>query len=523
MEGPLSLIRLLSLRFAVLFVLWAVPILLYVAISCIAIYQSGWLSILAWTLPPIWLTAWLVSKFWVVPKSRKHVSNEPIKVPAFWTAQDAAAMKVVEEFRDGVVDLDRMSIADPDRYFRDAQALSQLLAGHYHQVTSPNALSPLTIVELISVVHLSVEDLEAWVLQNLPGSDLVTVGQMEQLPAAFKALDIGQTILFLVSTIANPSKLFSYPIWRKSGNVTVALQEGLINAFYQVYLRQVGYYLIEMYSGRLKGGSRRYRQQFGQMAAAMHTSGGDASLFAALEDVSTAVVVMGQVKAGKSSLINALIMDKVAAISTLPETREVKRYDYRIEPSDNVLSLLDTPGYGEANVTDRQMSEIKSASQIADIILLVMAANSPARDADLQMVRELTAHYRQRPHLRPPPIIAVLTHIDLLRPVREWSPPYNWRNPKSAKEQSIANAVAYTKELFGEAVVGCACVYTGETHSPDSSVLDEVVPQLVEHMSHGHSAAILRAFYQQLSRQRFQQLATQVIGLLKHIGQSLVK
>jgi ribosomal protein S14 len=42
-------------------------------------------------------------------------------------------------------------------------------------------------------------------------------------------------------------------------------------------------------------------------------------------------------------------------------------------------------------------------------------------------------------------------------------------------------------------------------------------------MSHGHSAAILRAFYQQLSRQRFQQLATQVIGLLKHIGQTLVK
>jgi hypothetical protein len=30
-------------------------------------------------------------------------------------------------------------------------------------------------------------------------------------------------------------------------------------------------------------------------------------------------------------------------------------------------------------------------------------------------------------------------------------------------------------------------------------------------------------FRQQFSRQRVQQLATQVIGLLKHIGQSLVK
>jgi hypothetical protein len=66
-------------------------------------------------------------------------------------------------------------------------------------------------------------------------------------------------------------------------------------------------------------------------------------------------------------------------------------------------------------------------------------------------------------------------------------------------------------------------VYTGETHAADSSVADEVVPPLVEHLSHGHSAAILKAFYQQLSRQRFQQLSRQLLGLLKNIGRSLVE
>ena len=519
----MNFLRALSKRFTVMLVLWSLPVLLVVVVGGIALVQSGWLTFIAWTLPPLWLLSWIVGKYWKPPKLQKHSFSQPLTPPEFWTPHDAAAVQLVEEFRRQAPDVDRDSIADPNRYFNDAKSLAQLLAKHYHQERAENAFRSLTVVEILSVIHLSVEDLEQWLLENVPGSDLATVGQIEQLPAVFKAVDVGQTLLFLASTIANPSKLLTYPLWRKSGKVTVQLQNELMRAYYQVYLRQVSYYLIEMYSGRLKGGSRGYRRRFAPMAVALHASGGDASLLEELDDVSTTIAVMGQVKAGKSSLINALMKDKVAAISVLPETREVTRYEYRLADSENVISLLDTPGYNEADVTERQRSEIKSAAKMADIILLVMAANSPARDSDVQMVRELANHYRQHPHLKPPPIIAVLTHIDLLRPVREWSPPYNWRQPTSAKEHSIANALAYSRELFGHSMAAYACVYTGETHAADSSVADEVIPPLVEHLSLGHSAAILKAFYQQLSRQRFHQLSRQVIGLIKNIGKSFIE
>jgi predicted GTPase len=237
-----------------------------------------------------------------------------------------------------------------------------------------------------------------------------------------------------------------------------------------------------------------------------------------VNDVATTIAVMGQVKAGKSSLINSLIGDAVAATGILPLTREVQRFEYPIPGSSNAVTLLDTPGYEEYDLSKKQLREIATASEAADLLLLVMAANVTARQADLAMVKQLDQHYRDRPHLKPPVIVAVLTHIDLLRPVREWTPPYDWRNPQALKEQSMAGAVDYVRELFGDRISGYACVYTGKTHATDSSVADELVPLIVQHLSQGKMAAILKAFYKQLGAQRLQRLLKQTLGLLKNFS-----
>jgi predicted GTPase len=273
-----------------------------------------------------------------------------------------------------------------------------------------------------------------------------------------------------------------------------------------------------MFSGRLRGGAKQYRQRFGSMATAIHAADGQLEHLASVNDVATTIAVMGQVKAGKSSLINALIGDSVAQVGVLPETRLVQRYQYPIPGSTNFVTLLDTPGYDEADVSKKQLREIATASEAADLLLLVMAANVSARQADLAVIQQLDSYYRDRPHLKPPIIVAVLTHIDLLRPFREWNPPYDWRNPQSLKEQSIAGAVDYVRELFGDRIGGYACVYVGNRHGADSSVVDELVPQIMEHLSQGKMAAILKAFYKQLGSQRLQRLLKQTRGLLSSAG-----
>jgi predicted GTPase len=465
----------------------------------------------------VWLVAWLVGKLW--KPARLNDANRVclLQAPEFWTPRDAAAIAIVENYRAEAVDVDRLSIADPTRYQQDAVALAEKLAEHYHSGQREHAFEPLTMIEVFAVIHLAVEDLEEWMLQNVPGSDLATIGQLSQLPDLALALDGLQKIVYFASALFHPSKLLTYPLWRKSGRVTIEIQNELIRRLYQRYLGLIGYYLIEMYSGRLRGGAKQYRQRFGAMALAVHAANGQLEQLSALNDVATTIAVMGQVKAGKSSVINALIGANVAPTGILPLTRQVKRYEYPISGSSNsnVVTLLDTPGYDEADVTKKQLREIATAAEAADLLLLVMAANVSARQADLTMVKQLDQHYRERSHLKPPVMIAVLTHIDLLRPVREWSPPYDWRNPSTLKEHSMAGAVDYVRELFGDRISGYACVYTGSTHAVDSSVADELVPQIAQHLSQGKMAAILKAFYKQLGAQRLQRLLKQSLGLLK--------
>ncbi len=510
-----------SLRMFVLLALWALPVLFYAVVGSIALYQTGWFRWIVWVLPALWTLAWIVGKLWSPPRLQHAAHRKPIHAPEFWSPQDEAAISVVDQFRESVADVSSQSLPGMDRFLADASELARRLAAHYHAANgggeSDGFLNRLTLVEVLAVIHLAAEDLEDWTLRKVPGSELATIGQIGRVPGYINILDNLQKVAYLGSAILNPSRLLSYPLWRKSGRVTVEIQNELIRAFYGRYLRQVGYYMIEMYSGRLRGGSRNYREQFGRMASAVHAAGGSADALSSLRDVATTIAVMGQVKAGKSSLVNALVQENVAVTSVLPQTREVARIEFLLPGSSNKLTLLDTPGYSEASVTRRQQQEIETAAEIADIVLLVMAANVSAREPDVQIVRQLGEHYRTKSHLKPPTIIAVLTHIDFLRPVREWSPPYDWRHPTQLKEESIAAAVAYTKELFGEAIAGYACVYTGDVHDAPTSVADELVPQLLEHLDHGHSAAILKAFYQRLSRQRYEKLANQLIGLAKSV------
>jgi predicted GTPase len=270
-----------------------------------------------------------------------------------------------------------------------------------------------------------------------------------------------------------------------------------------------------MYSGRLRGGSETYRVKFGPLAAAAHRAEGDLSVLDRLDDVTTTIAVIGQVKAGKSSLINALMQGQVTSTSVLPETRQVTRHQYDLPDSSSSVTLLDSPGYSEANVSRQQSNEIQAAVEAADIVLLVMAANMPARQPDVQMIGELLRYYQSQPQLRPPTIIGVITHIDQLRPVREWSPPYDWRHPRGEKERAMAATVDYLQELFGDSVTEFVCVYTGDLHPSDSSVAEKVVPLLVDNLDAGHSAAVLKAFYKQITRDRFQRLVSQLIGLGK--------
>jgi len=75
--------------------------------------------------------------------------------------------------------------------------------------------------------------------------------------------------------------------------------------------------------------------------------------------------------------------------------------------------------------------------QLIDLVLLACSATHAGRAADANFLRALQAQYAKTPDRIAPPIVVALTHIDQLRPAREWNPPYNLARPSGVKETQI--------------------------------------------------------------------------------------
>jgi predicted GTPase len=291
----------------------------------------------------------------------------------------------------------------------------------------------------------------------------------------------------------------------------------LLASFYSRFIQRLGFYLIEMNSGRLRGGADAYRRAFPAESRELAPRCAGATASDASQPLTVALV--GQVSSGKSSLVNALLGSHQAAVDILPETKAVERYQTTLGDPAVTVTLLDTPGYGEAGATADQSRQIRSALQQSNAVLVVMDAHSPAREADRRTIDELKTWYAAQPQLKPPPLLGVLTHVDLLRPTLEWSPPYDWRQPTKVKEESIHEAVGYARELFRGALVDVVPICTHASGERAWGILEEIVPALASILSEAQSVALLRTFERDLDHDRFRTLLRQIqncgSGLLK--------
>lgn len=115
------------------------------------------------------------------------------------------------------------------------------------------------------------------------------------------------------------------------------------------------------------------------------------------------VAIVGRANAGKSSLVNALVGEKVAIISSKPQT--TRDNILGIVNGDNYqIVLVDTPGiHHSKNVLDKQMMKnVRSAVNGVDLILyLIDGTTSPDEEE-----REYIAHLQL-------PTKVVKTKIDL--------------------------------------------------------------------------------------------------------------
>ena len=503
----------------VLGAMFLIPVLMYLGMAVYALWATHLLTRLWWLLPACWVLTWGLSKVWPATPSTQQQLADFADAPPHWTARDQEAARIIRVYQERVNDFTPEQLTNPTFYQQQGQLLAMELASHYHPRAS-DAISSLTVPEVLAAMRLVVDDMEQWMLEAVPGSQLLTIRHWKMLGSAPKWYKRLQDTAWVASVLINPLNIARYFTSQLTlAPVTTELQTELLAVVYLRFIRQLGIYLIEMNSGRLRGGANEYRAAFQSSPQAAPGRVSDKWTPQAIAAQPVTIALVGQVSSGKSSLVNALSGSHQAEVDLLPETQSVTRYQLQLGEPAVAVTLLDTPGYSEAGITPSQLKQIQSALRESNCVLVVMDAHSPARDADVRAIRDLELWYKSQPRLKLPPMIGVLTHIDLLRPTLEWSPPYNWRSPAKPKEQSIHDAIEYVKGLFGQSLATLIPVCTAAAEERAWGVTEELLPAMMERLDDTRSVALLRAFEKDLDRDRLKRVLQQ----LRRSGSDLVR
>jgi GTPase len=139
------------------------------------------------------------------------------------------------------------------------------------------------------------------------------------------------------------------------------------------------------------------------------------------------VALVGRPNAGKSTLLNRLVGEKIAAVSDKPQTTRYRIEGVITRPAGQIV-LVDTPGVHKPGylLNRRMMAAVHEALEGVDLICLIRDASSPTGNGDrfvLDLVRDSAK-----------PALLLLNKTDRLPdkskllPLMEWyAKEYDWR------------------------------------------------------------------------------------------------
>ncbi len=130
------------------------------------------------------------------------------------------------------------------------------------------------------------------------------------------------------------------------------------------------------------------------------------------------VCILGRPNAGKSTLLNALVGEKLAIISPKPQTTRnrilgIIQIPKRKHKAGGQVILIDTPGVHKADTSlgRRMMSEVREAAEGCNLLLLITDATRRFGEDD-QSVLEILKRVKT-------PSLLLLNKIDLIRGGKE--------------------------------------------------------------------------------------------------------
>ena len=279
----------------------------------------------------------------------------------------------------------------------------ETVARHYHpQADHPALQTP--VAHVAALVELVADDFRRAFTRSVPWGKTVTLGRLlwwkEKGDRGWRTAMYLWQINRIRRIVMRPATALVQEAQDRFGqSLTTKSLDGLKQSAIDYCITKAGEYAIQLYSG----GFVLDRESRPRLSAQVERT--------AFDQEPLQILVAGQVKSGKSSLINALLGEMRAPVDALPATDEVGLYECRPEGLPPLL-LRDTPGYGAVAEAADPFSRLRSEIEECDLLLLVCSARSAARKADRELLGKIREFYRSDPKRMLPPILYVLTHID---------------------------------------------------------------------------------------------------------------
>jgi len=365
-----------------------------------------------------------------VVREQRALPRSTTRAGVHWTAEaDDCWVKIERLASEATVA--EWPLDDGATLMRLARHVLVTVSGHFH----PNRTQPLlemTLPHTLTIIERAARELRDEVVNNIPFSHQLTLGTMARANSLRAMLKRHEGWFRAARAIFAPQSAAVAELRRAVGSQLLDHGSERVQTWLlREYIRKLGYHAIDLYGGlaRLEDKARLDAPDPRLIGQDLQQPGD--------ENEPLRILLLGRANAGKSSLINALFGELTAAVDLLPDTT-TEIVGYRLERGEEIRGLIfDTPGFDGALFGSRVLEQ---TALDADLILWVTAAHRPDRDEERQRLDQLRTMLAD-PKRRSPPLLVVMTHIDRLRPVREWKPPYLLDPPENNKASQIVAAL----------------------------------------------------------------------------------
>jgi tRNA A37 threonylcarbamoyladenosine biosynthesis protein TsaE len=377
------------------------------------------------------LLPWLVLRYRLrkqaVPAVEQAVEAS-LDTPAYWTDRDRQAHAAI------VPEVQRMLSGQPQWTTLPDLGLEvlHLAAARYsdHPSTAAWAFTPiefLAIAEQVSRRYRAVLKANVPMVERMKISSLLSLGERVERygPWLMNAYN-----LYRKARLFSPQGLLAELRGHLSDKAFSGISDELQQRLQHLLLLEVLQVAIDLYGGHFR---------FDDQELPVSDAAGEDRQRMAAPPEPLRVCLIGQVGAGKSTLVNVLTTQLRAEVSALPATDTVQVYSCTVD-GDEAINLVDLPGLNGDGKLEKKLFEQVIDS---DLVLWVLKANQPARALD-QHFRALVDEWESTHNDRKPPVlVGVMNQVDRLVPHGAWNP------DDPAQARVIRQALDYNRELLG--------------------------------------------------------------------------